>query len=112
MNIDYVNVRVKKIFTDYNLMQKRLPFNWVRTIKKHIIRLEAADNFGDFLKLGLGKPEHLSGYSDIRYSLHIAANTRLIIILDTSSDLIHACNKIIIIGVCDYHGNKENWFIS
>lgn len=81
MNIDYVNVRVKKIFTDYNLMQKRLPFNWVRTIKKHIIRLEAAD-------------------------------TRLIIILDTSSDLIHACNKIIIIGVCDYHGNKENWFIS
>ena len=66
MNIDYVNVRVKKKFTDYNLMQKRLPFSWVRTIKKHIIRLEAADNFGDFLKLGLGKPEHLTGYSDIR----------------------------------------------
>jgi len=36
-------------------MQKELPADWVRTIKKHMDRLAAADCFGDFLKLGLGK---------------------------------------------------------
>ena len=38
-------------------MQQKLPFEWVRAVKKHIDRLEAAENFGDFLQLGLGKPE-------------------------------------------------------
>ena len=42
-------------------------FEWVRTIKKHMVRLEAAECFGDFLKLGLGKPEQLKGYKQILF---------------------------------------------
>ena len=33
--------------------------------KKHMDRLKAAKCFGDFLKLGLGKPEQLEGYLQI-----------------------------------------------
>lgn len=62
MKITYANEKVKKYFQDYNKMQRKIPFEWVRTIKKHMVRLEAAECFGDFLKLGLGKPEQLKGY--------------------------------------------------
>ena len=79
MEITYINNKVKKYFEDYNKMQKKLLFEWVKTIKKHMNRLKAAECFGDFLKLGLGKPEQLEGYQKIRYSLHVAPNVRLII---------------------------------
>ena len=74
MEITYANAKVEKYFKDYKKMQKKLPFEWVKTIKKHMDRLKAAECFGDFLKLGLGKPEQLEGCERIRYSLHVAAN--------------------------------------
>ena len=79
MEITYANGKVEKYFKDYKKMQKKLPFEWVKTIKKHMDRLKAAECFGDFLKLRLGKPEQLEGCESIRYSLHVAANVRLII---------------------------------
>ena len=30
--------KLEKYFTDYNIMQKKIPFEWVRTIKKTINR--------------------------------------------------------------------------
>lgn len=112
MIITYANSRVEKFFTDYRKMQKNLPIEWVRTIKKHIDRLEAAECFGDFLKLGLGKPEQLAGEGHIRYSLHVAAHVRLIIEPNANCDSVMICTEIEVEGVCDYHGNKENWYIS
>lgn len=72
--------------------------------------LKAAEYFGDFLKLGLGKPEQLTGYEKIRYSLHISANVRLIIEPDATGETIMVCTEIEVEGVVDYHGGKENWF--
>ncbi len=92
-------------------MQKALPMEWVRTIKKHMDRLKAAECFGDFLKLGLGKPERLSGYSAIRYSLHVAPNVRLILEPNAVQDTVMICAEIEVKGVSDYHGGKENWYI-
>lgn len=111
MKINYANQRVEKYFTDFVKLQKKLPFPWVRSIKKHLNNLEAAECFGDFLNLGLGKPELLSGYSRVRYSLHIAANVRLIIEPITKQNEIANCTEIEIKGVSDYHGDKENWYI-
>lgn len=102
---------MKKYFEDYSKMQKVLPADWVRTIKKHMDRLKAADCFGDFLRLGLGKPEQLSGYENIRYSLHVTPNVRLIIEPNASQDTVMICNEIEVEGVSDYHGSKENWYI-
>ncbi len=111
MKITYANSRVEKYFTDFNKMKKELPSDWVRTIKKHIDRLSAAECFGDFLKLGLGKPEQLKGYKNIRYSLHVAPHVRLIIEPDADQDTIMICEEIEVEGVSDYHGSKENWYI-
>lgn len=83
----------------------------MKTIKKHLDNLEAADCFGDFLKVGLGRPEQLKGYEQIRYSLHISANVRLIIEPNATQDTIMICEEIEIEGVSDYHGGKENWYI-
>lgn len=110
--ITYANSKVKKCFTDYNRMKKELPADWVRTIKKHMDRLEAAECFGDFLKLGLGKPEQLSGYTQIRYSLHVAPHVRLILEPNATRDTVMICTEIEVEGVSDYHGSKENWYIS
>ena len=111
MNIIYANEKVEKYFTDYSKMKKKLPAEWVRTIKKHIDRLEAAENFSDFLALGLGKPEQLKGYKRARFSLHVAPNARLIIEPNVTQISIMICNEIEMEGVCDYHGSKENWYI-
>ena len=111
MKITYANSQVEKYFCDYKKMQRKIPFEWVKTIKKHMIRLEAAECFGDFLALGLGKPEQLSGYKNIRYSLHVAPNVRLILELNAAQDTVMICNELEVEGVSDYHGSKENWYI-
>ena len=112
MHITYANKKVELLFTDYNLMKRKISTDWVRTIKKHMDRLKASDCFGDFLKLRLGKPEPLSGYNVPTYSVHVSANVRLVFeLICESRDAINECTELIIKGVCDYHGNKENWFI-
>ena len=109
--ITYANNRVEKYFTDFNKLKQKIPVDWVRTIKKHLDRLEAAECFGDFLKVGLGGPEPLSGYAQIRYSLKITGNVRLIIEPNATQDTIMICSEIEVEGVSDYHGGKENWYI-
>lgn len=111
MKITYANGKVEKYFQDYKAMQKKLPLEWVRSIKKLMNWLEAANCFGDFLKLGLGKPEQLKGYKQIRYSLHVAPHVRLIIEPNATQDTIMVCTEIEVEGVSDYHGSKENWYI-
>ena len=112
MEITYANDKIERYFKDYKQMQKKLPSDWVRTIKKHIDRLRAADCFGDFLSLRLGKPEQLKGYDNPRFSLRVSANVRLIIEPRATQDTILMCTKIEVKGVCDYHGSKEDWYIS
>lgn len=111
MNIIYANGKVERYFTDYQKMRRKLPSDWVKAIKKHMDRLEAAECFGDFLKLGLGKPERLTGYTNIRYSLYIAPHARLILEPNADEDTVMICTEIEVEGVSDYHGSKENWYI-
>lgn len=111
MKITYANKKVEKYFTDYSKMQKKLPFEWVRSIKKLMDQLKAANNFGIFLSLGIGKPEQLQGYKMITYSLHVTANVRLIIELNATQDTVKICEEIEVEGVNDYHGDKNNWYI-
>ena len=109
--ITYKNKKVEKYFTDYSRMQKKLPFEWVRTIKKQMNQLSSAETFGDFLKLKLWHPEQLSGYKQIRYSLHITGNVRLIIEPNAAQDTVMICTEVEVEGVSDYHGGKDNWYI-
>jgi len=109
--VTYANSKVEKYFSDFRNLKKVLPPEWVRTIKKHIDRMEAAESFGDFLKVGLGRPEQLTNYKQIRYSLRVSANARLIIEPNATQNTIMICDEVEIEGVSDYHGGKENWYI-
>lgn len=111
MKVNYDNQRIAKIFTDFNKMKRKIPSDWVRLLKKHLDRLDASDNFGVFLSIGVGKPEELSGYHAITYSIRITANVRLIIELRGNNDA-KLCDEYVVKGVCDYHGDKNNWYIS
>ena len=111
MQIHY-DKTVEKYFLDFSRLQKKIPFEWVRKIKKLINQLKASNNFGVFISLGLGKPEQLKGYhGKVVYSLHITGNTRLIIELLTEVDNKNECTELNVKGVCDYHGGKESWYI-
>ena len=112
LRITYANQQVEKFFEDYDKMRKKLPFEWVRSIKKHINHLKAAETFGDFLALRLGRPEPLAGYENVRYSIRVSANVRLIVEPNADQDSIMICSEVEVKGVCDYHGSKENWYIS
>ena len=111
MIITYANKEVELYFTDFSQMKRVLPFDWVRSIRKHLEHLEAAETFGDFLSLGLGKPEPLAGQKGV-YSLHVSRNVRLIIMPSDDKKSVMLREIVEIEGVCDYHGGKENWFIS
>jgi len=112
LQIMYANKRVGLLFDDYDEMKKKLPSEWVRTIKKHIDRLKAAECFEDFLKLNLGHPEPLKGKNKGAYSLHITGNVRMIIRPISQTTQISYCKEVEIEGVVDYHGSKESWYIS
>ena len=111
MQLSYSNIKVEKCFSNLSYMKRFIPLEWVKSVKKHIDWLESADCFGDYLSLGLGKPEQLRGYKNIQYAVHISANVRLILEPVATHDTLMSCTEIRIIGVVDYHGNKENWFI-
>ena len=111
MRITYSSKRVEKYFSDYGEMKKIIPVEWVRTVKKQVDRLKAADTFGDFLKLNLGHPEPLKGSDSGKYSLRVTGNVRLIIKPNDKGDAVMICEEIEMEGVVDYHGGKESWYI-
>lgn len=111
MEIRYANKKVEKYFSDYGVMRKKIGLELTRGVKKQMDRLRAADTFGDFLSLGLGHPEQLSGYDRIRYSIRVSANARLIVEPNATTDTLSICSELEIEGVSDYHGGKDNWYI-
>ncbi len=111
MHIRYANPGIERCFSDQKSMRKALPEAWVQTIRKHLTRFRAADCFGDMLDLGLGRPEILKGYKTPHGSLRISGNVRLIYQLEADFSEVRACLVVVIKGVCDYHGGKENWYI-
>ena len=111
LRITYANKKVERCFEDYREMKKRIPAEWVRTVKKHLDHLRAADTFGDFLKLNLGHPEPLKGKDQGKYSVRITGNVRLIMLPSETGDAVMICEEIEMDGVVDYHGGKESWYI-
>lgn len=111
MKISFANKKIEKCFSDYRVMRKKIGLELTREVKKRVEQLKAAETFGDFLGLGLGRPEQLAGFDHIRYSIRVSANARLIIEPDATQETLMICSEVEIMGVSDYHGGKENWYI-
>ncbi len=95
-------------------MQRKLPADWVRTIKKQMNAFRAAEHFQDFLALQLWHPEPLEGKGKGKrkqWSIHVTANVRLVFEPNEIGNAITISEEIEIEGVVDYHGSNESWYI-
>lgn len=55
MEITYANGKVEKYFKDYKKMQKKLPFEWVKTIKKAYGQTKSGGMFWRFFEIEIRK---------------------------------------------------------
>ncbi len=114
VHIDYENGSVRKVFSDIDLMKKEIGNDRARATKKRLDQLRAALNFNIYLMTGLGKPHPL--YENLKdyYGIFITGKMRLIVRPDAESfdsDALKKCDTVIIKGVTDYHGRKNEWLI-
>ena len=107
MRIEYETRAVEKLLIDFNKLYKVMGIELQKKLKLALNRLESAENFNEFLALGLGKPHSLQGNLKGYYGIILNGNVRLVVKPkgDVSSSIF------IVKGVCDYHGEKIEWII-
>lgn len=114
MEFQYESHSVKKYFSDFELMKKKIGKALTRNIKKRYDQLKAAANFSIYLSTGLGRPHLLVGNLKGYYGLSISGDVRLVVKPDAESldpVSLKECDTVIIRGVMDYHGQKHEWLI-
>ena len=114
MEIKISDRKVEKIISDYNNIIKKIGNEMTRQLKKRIDQLKSADNFKEYLDIGLGDPHPLTGNLDRLFGIKINKNYRLIVepisdFLDNES--LKKCDKVDLKGVADYHDGKCEWII-
>ncbi len=121
MEINYDNAQVEKLFRDLNdvknsrnLLQKKIGKEKAIATKKRKNQIEASTNFQAYLDLHIGNPHSLTGNLASCYAVDINAHIRLIIkpiSNDLSAESLKLCTSVIIRGIMEYHGGKDEWII-
>ena len=121
MEIIYNDKKVKKLFADLNdvihsknLLQRSIGKERAITVKKRKNQIEAASNFNSYLKLHIGNPHLLHEDLAGLYGVDIDPHLRLIIkpiSADLSSESLAKCETVVLIGLVEYHGDKNEWLI-
>ena len=121
MFINYENNSVEKLFTDLcdvtnskNLLLEKIGKDKTIAAKKRKNQIEAAPNFKSYLNLHVGNPHALHGDLEGFYAIKITADTRMIIqpcADDLSAEALSKCDTVIIKGILNYHGGKNEWLI-
>lgn len=112
--LGYESESAQTIFTDFDVMKKEIGIEKTRAIKKRLDQLEASMNFGIYLSTGLGRPHPLTGNLKGYYGINITGNVRLTVKPDSEGldpESLKNCDTVIIKGVMDYHGKKDEWLI-
>lgn len=122
MEIEYANMTLENLFSDLfdisnskNLLQKKIGPLLTKKAKMRVSHLKAATSFQKYLDFHIGNPHSLKGNFSKYYGVDLDKNTRLIIQPappDLSSEALKKCEKVRIIGIVDYHGDKNEWIIS
>lgn len=107
-----MNKRVQKLIRDDRLIKTTGP-QLARQIRLRLNQMRSAETFGDYLRIGLGKPHSLSSDKKGKYGTTISGNFRLVYspVYKQENDSPDEVDELIIIGVGDYHGGKDNWII-
>lgn len=92
---------------------RAIGLQYAQQTKKRIRQMQAASTLFDYLGIGLGKPHLLKADKSGLYGVDITGNFRIIFrpVPDTKQPDVNTSTEIEIIGVCDYHGGKDNWII-
>ena len=122
MELDYSNSSIKEYFSDLcdianskKLLQKKIGLILTKAAKKRIDHLKVAATFQKYLDFHIGNPHSLTGDLSSYYGVDLDSHTRLIIQPippDLSSEALKLCEKVKIIGIVDYHGDKNEWLIA
>lgn len=115
MQIEFDNKKLEKIIQDAVKLQKTIGTDMAKSLKKRIAQLKAADNFKQYLDIGLGDPHPLVGNLDNLYGIKIDKNRRLIVeplSEKLDDDSLRKCKKVNLKGVADYHDGKCEWIIN
>ena len=107
MRIEYESKKVEKLLVDFDTLYRRLGFELQKKLKTTLDRLDAVENFTEFLSLGLGRPHPLKNNLKGYYGVTLTGNIRLILKPKNGLD----SSVYIVKGVCDYHGEKNEWII-
>jgi len=114
VRIEYEDSSVEKYFKNLDLMKKKIGLDLTKITKKRQDQLRASDNFSIYLSTGLGKPHPLFENLKGCYGISLTGKMRLIVKPDVEEldpkSLIN-CEIVIIKGVMDYHGRKNEWII-
>lgn len=114
MQIEADNKKLNKLLSDIDVLKKTVGIDMTKSLKKRIDQLRAADNFKEYLGIGLGDPHPLVGNLDNLFGIKINKNYRLIVepLSDTlDDDSLRKCKKVNLKGVADYHDGKCEWLI-
>lgn len=106
--------KLDKLLNCIDELKKKISIDMVKSLKKRIDQLRAADNFKEYLDIGLGNPHLLVGNLDNFYGIKINKNYRLIVeplSEKLDDDSLKKCKKVNLKGVADYHDGKCEWLI-
>ena len=95
-------------------MQKKHGKEFAKRAKQRIDQINAIPRFNEYVMLGLGNPHVLAGDFEGYYGVSLTGNTRIIlkpISEDLSVESLSKCEEVILKGVVDYHGQKDEWII-
>ena len=106
MEIQFDNQKVQKIMTDMKLLTSKIGLAMAKTVKQRYNQIEACENFNQYMTIGLGIPHPLNHELKNCYGIRITGNYRLVVKPESLGS-----KKILVKGVLDYHGNKNEWII-
>ena len=114
--IKYSNEKLEKVFSDARLILKKCGQQLAKQLINRLEQLKSFECVYDLLKAPIDKPHLLEGDFEGCIAWSITGNIRLI--LDTglnknpeNQSIFKEFKEIIIKGVVDYHGKKNNWII-
>lgn len=111
MKITYATEKIEKIFEDTEQL-KRKTGQMARKIIQRLDALRASNTFGIFLATGLGRPERLTGDLEGYYSIRITDNYRLVVWVNMPQNGdVRDADQVMVKGVVDYHGRKNDWIL-
>lgn len=114
MKIEYETSKIENYFNDLKKMNKKIGKELTKVVKKRYDQLRAAETFSSYLNTRLGNPHKLSHDLIGYYGVNVSSNVRLIIKPKAESlepSVLKTCDTVIIRGVEDYHGKKQEWLI-